>query len=71
MWSLVIAKDMFSAFDQSNLFDPVVAARYRDKILTRGGSADAADLVANFLGRGYSFDAFASWLNASSAAADT
>jgi len=62
MWSLVIAKDLFSAFDADNLFDTRVAARYRDQVLARGGSADAADLVANFLGRPYSFDAFAQWL---------
>jgi thimet oligopeptidase len=62
MWSLVIAKDMFSAFDAGNLFDPAVAGRYRDEILARGGSRDAADLVAAFLGRPYSFDSFAQWL---------
>jgi thimet oligopeptidase len=62
MWSLVIAKDLFSAFDPANLFDAVVAGRYRDTVLARGGSADAADLVADFLGRPYSFDAFGRWL---------
>ncbi|PFG31908.1 M3 family metallopeptidase [Paramicrobacterium agarici] len=65
MWSLVIAKDLFSAFDPENLFDADVAARYRDEILARGGSADAADLVAAFLGRPYSFDAFGRWLRGS------
>ena len=62
MWSLVIAKDMFSAFDPHNLFDPQVAGRYRDTVLAPGGSRDAADLVADFLGRPYSFDAYAEWL---------
>ena len=62
MWSLVIAKDMFSAFDPADLFEPAVAHRYRDEVLARGGSADAADLVAAFLGRPYSFDAFGRWL---------
>jgi thimet oligopeptidase len=61
-WSLVIAKDLFSAFDRGNLLEPSVARRYRDEILARGGSADAADLVAAFLGRSYSFDAYAAWL---------
>ncbi|MCW2751267.1 MAG: Thimet oligopeptidase, partial [Aeromicrobium sp.] len=63
MWSLVIAKDMFSAFDRDNLWDPTVAHRYRDKVLAQGGNADAADLVADFLGRPYSFDAFGAWLS--------
>jgi thimet oligopeptidase len=63
MWSLVIAKDMFSAFDRANLFDASVARRYRDSVLVPGGSRDAADLVTTFLGRPYSFDAFAAWLD--------
>ena len=62
MWSLVIAKDLFSAFDPDNLFDTEVAHRYRDCILAAGGSKDAADLVADFLGRPYNFDAFEAWL---------
>jgi hypothetical protein len=63
MWSLVIAKDMFSAFRPDDLFDAAVAHRYRDEILARGGSEDAAALVADFLGRPYSFDAFGAWLD--------
>ncbi|MEI2732651.1 MAG: M3 family metallopeptidase [Dermatophilaceae bacterium] len=62
MWSLVIAKDLFSAFDQGHMFDPQIAGRYRDRVLAPGGSRDAADLVADFLGRPYTFDAYAAWL---------
>jgi thimet oligopeptidase len=62
MWSLVIAKDLFSAFDPDDLFNAEVAGRYRDKVLAPGGTADAADLVADFLGRPYTFDAYAAWL---------
>jgi thimet oligopeptidase len=62
MWSLVIAKDMFSAFDRANLFDPEIAGAYRDKVLAPGGRRDAADLVEDFLGRPYTFDAYAAWL---------
>ncbi|GAA2150107.1 M3 family metallopeptidase [Nocardioides koreensis] len=62
MWSLVIAKDLFSAFDPEDLFAPEVARRYRDLVLAPGGSRDAADLVADFLGRPYTFDAYAAWL---------
>jgi len=64
MWSLVISKDLFSAFDRNRLFDTAVAYRYRDEILAAGGRSDAADLVANFLGRPYSFEAFGRWLDA-------
>ncbi len=63
MWSLVIAKDLFSAFDRHAMFDTGVSHRYRDRILAAGGSKDAADLVADFLGRPYGFDAFETWLN--------
>jgi thimet oligopeptidase len=62
MWSLVIAKDLFSAFSASSLFDARTATRYRDTILSAGGSRDAADLVADFLGRPYDSAAFTRWL---------
>ncbi len=63
MWSLVIAKDLFSAFDRDDLFDAEVATRYRDQVLRPGGSRDAADLVESFLGRPYDTAAFEAWLN--------
>jgi thimet oligopeptidase len=63
MWSLVIAKDLFSAFDHEHLFDVEVATRYRDRILVQGGRKDAADLVEDFLGRPFGFESFADWLS--------
>ncbi|WP_067824288.1 M3 family metallopeptidase [Nocardia inohanensis] len=63
MWSLVIAKDLFSAFDPADLLEPAVAQRYRDHVLAPGGSRDAAELVAGFLGRPFGFDAFQAWLD--------
>jgi thimet oligopeptidase len=63
MWSLVIAKDLFSAFDRDDLLNPEVARRYRDTILAPGGSRDAADLVVDFLGRPYDTEAFSAWLD--------
>lgn len=59
MWSLVIAADMHSEFVKNGLLNPVVAQRYRKAVLEPGGKKDAADLVHDFLGRPYSFDAFA------------
>ena len=58
----MIAKDLFTAFDPDDLFATEVAHRYRDTILTPGGSKDAADLVADFLGRPYDKRAFTAWL---------
>jgi thimet oligopeptidase len=63
MWSLVIAKDMFSAFDQDDLLNPAVSMRYRDMVLAAGGSAPAATLVERFLGRPFGFDSYQAWLN--------
>ena len=67
MWSLVIAKDLFGAFDVDDLFSTGVAHRYRDRILAPGGSRDAADLVEDFLGRPYDAAAFRAWLERSPA----
>ena len=63
MWSLVIAKDMFSQFDRNDMLAPGVAKRYRDAVLAPGGSAPAAKLVEGFLGRPFNFEAFRRWLN--------
>jgi thimet oligopeptidase len=65
MWSLVIAKDLFSKFNPDNLLDPVMAKRYRDAVLAPGGSKPAATLVKDFLGRDFGFDAYERWLNRS------
>ncbi|EFK97128.1 protein containing Peptidase M3A and M3B, thimet/oligopeptidase F domain, partial [sediment metagenome] len=63
MWSLVIAKDLFSVFKKQGLLNPEPATLYRQRILEPGGSKDAAVMVKDFLGRDYSFDSFAQWLN--------
>ena len=62
MWSLVIAKDLFSRFDRSDLFAAEPARRYRRLILEPGGSAPAARLVEDFLERPCRFDAWRRWL---------
>jgi thimet oligopeptidase len=62
MWSLVIAKDLFSRFDRGDMLAAEPALRYRRLILERGGSAPAARLVEDFLGRPFSFDAWRRWL---------
>jgi thimet oligopeptidase len=53
---------MFSKFDQSDLLNPAIATRYRDTVIGQGGSAPAAKLVHNFLGRDYDFRSFDNWL---------
>ncbi|HEY7728041.1 MAG TPA: M3 family metallopeptidase, partial [Candidatus Eisenbacteria bacterium] len=61
-WSLVIARDLLSRFDRTNLLDPKAAKRYRDLVLAPGGSRPAKELVRSFLGRDYDFAAFDAWL---------
>lgn len=61
-WSLVIAKDLFTRFAGAGLMDQQVAREYRESILLPGGTADAADLVQEFLGRPSNLDAYKAWL---------
>jgi thimet oligopeptidase len=63
MWSLVIAKDLFTPFQSDGLMNPKPALRYRRTVLEPGGAKDAALLVKDFLGREYGFDAYERWLN--------
>ncbi len=62
MWSLVIAKDFFTQFDQAHMLAPGVAKKYRDTVLAPGGSLPAAELVRRFLGRDVNFDGWQKWL---------
>lgn len=63
MWSLVIAKDLFSKFQEGKgIVDPAVARRYRETILAPGSAKPAAKLIEDFLGRPFAFDAFERWL---------
>jgi len=64
MWSLVIAKDMFTEFRKDGLLNPQVVTKYRDSVLGASGTKPAAEMVRDFLGRPYSFQAYADWLNA-------
>ncbi|HTO90087.1 MAG TPA: M3 family metallopeptidase, partial [Candidatus Sulfotelmatobacter sp.] len=63
MWSLVIAKDMFSQFDKTDLLNSVTAGRYRHAVLEPGGSKPAAKLVEDFLGRPFNEQAYRAWLD--------
>jgi thimet oligopeptidase len=64
MWSLVIAKDMYSRFEGRDLMARGAARSYRESIFEPGSSKPASDLVKGFLGRSFNFDAWQQWLNA-------
>jgi thimet oligopeptidase len=56
--SIVIADDLFTLFQKNGLRDRVTADRYRRLVLAPGGTKGAAELVADFLGRPLSIDAY-------------
>ncbi|GBD84520.1 oligopeptidase A [bacterium BMS3Abin02] len=58
LWSKVFGLDMFSRFEEAGVTNPDVGLAYRRKILERGGSRDAADLMRDFLGREPNNEAF-------------
>jgi thimet oligopeptidase len=62
----VIAKDLFNSFKIKGLDNPEIAYVYRQKILEPGGSRDAADLVKDFLGRDFSFEAYRQFVSSES-----
>jgi thimet oligopeptidase len=51
MWSEVFGDDMFSRFEEEGVTNPAVGMAYRRDVLEKGGSADADDMLAAFLGR--------------------
>ena len=64
VWSLVIAKDLETEFQKHGYLDPDTAMKYRRTVLEPGGSKPAAELVQDFLGRPYGFEAYRAWLDA-------
>lgn len=65
-WSLAIATDMFTVFEENGLNNVEIAKAYRDKVLSKGGSAPAEALVTDFLGRDISFEPYADRLRGNS-----
>jgi thimet oligopeptidase len=58
LWALVYAEDMFSVFDKNGIMDLNTGIKYRDIILSNGGSRDELEMVVEFLGRQPNPDAF-------------
>ena len=57
-WSLVIAQDIFSQFQQQGLFNAELGARLREYVYTPGTVYDENEMVEKFLGRPYNDKAF-------------
>jgi len=62
-WSLAIATDMFTRFEEQGLRNVEVAGAYRDIVLGAGGTKPAGELVSEFLGREISFKPYADRLS--------
>ena len=57
-WSLVIAQDIFSQFEEQGLFNKELGAKLRAYIYTPGTVYDENEMVEKFLGRPYNNRAF-------------
>jgi thimet oligopeptidase len=69
LWSQVISKDLWSAFDSEHPFNPGPAHRYRDMILRPGGGKPSAQLVRDFLGRRFGFASWQRWVESGTTSA--
>jgi thimet oligopeptidase len=58
MWSKVFACDMARRFKELGMLSPEAGKYYREKIISRGGTRDAMDLLRDYLGREPKLDAF-------------
>ena len=57
IWSEVLDSDTFQAFKESDLFNADLAKRYREEVLSKGGTRPGMELYTNFLGREPQIDA--------------
>lgn len=57
-WSLVIAEDIFSQFEEQGIFNPELGAKLRAYVYTPGTVYDENEMVEKFLGRPYNNRAF-------------
>ena len=56
-WAEVLDADAFSLFQQNGIFDQATAQRFRDCVLSRGGTALPMDLYVKFRGQEPTIDA--------------
>jgi peptidyl-dipeptidase Dcp len=51
IWSEILDADTFMAFKETDILDQETAARYREEILSKGGTRPGMELYRNFRGR--------------------
>ncbi len=58
VWAEVLDADAFQAFKDTSLFDKATATRFREEVLSKGGTRDPMVLFKNFRGRAPKTDAY-------------
>jgi oligopeptidase A len=56
-WAEVLSADAFSAFEEAGVLSSTTGERFRDEVLSRGGSRDALESFVAFRGRAPQLDA--------------
>ena len=51
IWAEVLDKDAFKAFEETTLFNPELASKFHDHILSQGGTDDPMDMYLRFRGQ--------------------
>jgi oligopeptidase A len=57
-WAEVLSADAFSAFEEAGVLSAATGERFRDEVLSRGGTRDALESFVAFRGRAPQLDAF-------------
>ena len=57
-WAEVLSADAYSLFEETGVLSPTAGARFRDEVLSRGGSRPAMESFVAFRGRPPQLDAF-------------
>ena len=57
IWAEVLSADAFSAFEEAGVLSSAAGEKFRDEVLSRGGSRDALESFVAFRGRAPQLDA--------------
>jgi thimet oligopeptidase len=61
-WALSLSRDVLTRFKKEGLLNTATARAWRNEVLAKGGGADEREMIARFLGRPPSHDAYIAFL---------